>query len=1173
MKRQPMNDSSNPELPTPNQRQRATILGLVSLVLVHCLLVIGFWSVAAVTAQSNSQVVINEIQYHPASDDHGEEYIELYNAGSITVDLSGWQFTDGIAYTFPPGASITPGGYAVVGNDPATVETVYGISGVFGPFTSGRLSNAGERLALENGLGGLVDEVNYDDHSPWPESPDGRGPSLELINPTFDNDSPCSWAASQPIETSSGTPSAQNSVYSSDNIPPCITDVAHAPIFPTASQPVTVTALVDDNSEVVTVTLHYHPEGIPGYVTLAMVDDGSGTDPIAGDLSYTAAIPAHTNGSYVEFYVTATDDQGVKRTVPDGAPRTISDETGGAITISYIYQVEDTSPDSALPIYRLIMTQENWTELITRDLFSNVLLDATFVYSQEVFYNVGVRYRGESTRDVWPRPYRIKFSDEHEFEDRERLNLVSDELGREALSHDLFQRVGLPAPNTRFVTLYINENRQGDYLDIEQVDSDFLEAHLMDNDNGNLYRGFDGADLSYRGPDPDSYRPYYLKKNNEDADDYADIIALTDALTNSPDETFRAEAEAVADMRQWLRWFAVQAVLNNHEGALWIGQGDDYFLYHRPSDDRFILISWDHDSTFVLPDKGIWLPNWYAGEIVRRILNYPDFTRWYYRDIASIAANEFSTAEMYPRIDALPHVLSDGDREELRHYVTARIPALNAEIPNTTLAITTNGGADFPTSQSEITLEGECSPLRDVYVNGSPARVRYPTATTWHYTSTLWTRDNVFVVTDGLHIRRITVYHDDFHGGTLTKDTTLLTSSYPYAITDDIIVPAGVTLTIQPGATLQFQADRYLRANEGGRLLAEGTNTQPIVFTRQSDAYWGGILLDRTQADNRITHAVVEYTKEVIVQPRTHGVSAYGSRITIANSILRHTDASAAVQTYPWGDYYPDIHLLRNEIYDVESDAVHVTEGFALIQGNHIHDIYHGIYALEGIEVSNMSTPALVLDNHIHDISDDCLDLNYSSAIIARNELHHCGDKGISIGHPSSTTLVNNLIHTCLGKDEDRYSGAGIAIKDGAVSRIVNNTVSNSRHGIYLYEGHQGQGGGAATVVNTILWGNNSALDLDSLSAVTVTYSDIERDSGAWPGEGNINTDPLFRHPQRGDYRLQEESPCVDTGTSVGAPDEDIRGVYRPHGDGYDRGAHEFFEFFFSHLPSILRSH
>jgi hypothetical protein len=466
---------------------------------------------------------------------------------------------------------------------------------------------------------------------------------------------------------------------------------------------------------------------------------------------YTAVIPAHDDGLYVEFYVTATDDEGAERLVPEGAPGDISEETGDPVTISYLYQVEDDPPTSTLPIYRLIFTGENYGELLERDLFSNVLLDATFVYQvgaglPRPYYNVGVRYHGESSRPSWPRPYRIKFRDEHEFEDRERINLVSDELGREALSHDLFQRVGLPAPDTRFVTLYINENRQSDYLDIEQIDNDFLEAHFPDNDNGNLYRGCDAADLKYRGPDPDSYRPYYVKKNNEDADDYSDVIALTAALTNSPGETFRAEAEAVADMRQWVRWFAVQAVLDNHEGALWLGPGDDYFLYHRPSDDRFILISWDHDYTFAYADHSIWEPNWLGPEIVQRILNYPDFTRWYYQDIASIAANEFSVAEMYPRIDGLPDVVSSGDRDELEQYVSARVPALNRQIPDTTLSISTNGGADIVTTEPEVTLEGDCSPLRDVHVNGSPARVQYPTATTWRYTSTLPARDNVFII-------------------------------------------------------------------------------------------------------------------------------------------------------------------------------------------------------------------------------------------------------------------------------------------------------------------------------------------------------------------------------------------------------------------------------------------
>ncbi|MCK4314865.1 MAG: hypothetical protein KAX24_03750, partial [Anaerolineae bacterium] len=165
---------------------------------------------------------------------------------------------------------------------------------------------------------------------------------------------------------------------------------------------------------------------------------------------------------------------------------------------------------------------------------------------------------------------------------------------------------------------------------------------------------------------------------------------------------------------------------------------------------------------------------------------------------------------------------------------------------------------------------------------------------------------------------------------------------------------------------------------------------------------------------------------------------------------------------------------------------------------------------------------------------------------------------------------VNNLVYAC---------NDGIAVKDGAVSYIANNTVAdNQENGIWLYEvqlpGHYGLGAGFATVVNTIVWGNGTEieLDLEHGAVITVTYSDVRGDS-VWPGEENINTDPLFRTPQSGVYRLLEDSPCVDTGTPEGAPDEDIRGVYRPHGEGYERGAHEFFEFFSCYLPLILRLH
>jgi parallel beta-helix repeat protein len=76
---------------------------------------------------------------------------------------------------------------------------------------------------------------------------------------------------------------------------------------------------------------------------------------------------------------------------------------------------------------------------------------------------------------------------------------------------------------------------------------------------------------------------------------------------------------------------------------------------------------------------------------------------------------------------------------------------------------------------------------------------------------------------------------------------------------------------------------------------------------------------------------------------------------------------------------------------------------------------------------------------------------------------------------------------------------------------------------------------------NTIFWGNKSS---QISGSANVSYSDIQ---SGWPGEGNINNDPLFADPNKGDYHLKSQagrfnpntqswvqddvtSPCIDTG-------------------------------------------
>ncbi|MFO7881282.1 MAG: right-handed parallel beta-helix repeat-containing protein [Kosmotogaceae bacterium] len=63
-------------------------------------------------------------------------------------------------------------------------------------------------------------------------------------------------------------------------------------------------------------------------------------------------------------------------------------------------------------------------------------------------------------------------------------------------------------------------------------------------------------------------------------------------------------------------------------------------------------------------------------------------------------------------------------------------------------------------------------------------------------------------------------------------------------------------------------------------------------------------------------------------------------------------------------------------------------------------------------------------------------------------------------------------------------------------------------------------------------------------------------------GPENTFGNPLFVDPQWGsdnfDYHLREGSPAIDSGTSIGAPSDDLEGVERPQQKAVDKGCYEF---------------
>ena len=147
---------------------------------------------------TTSNLVVSEFNYNPAdvspaeqaagfSDKDDFEFIELLNTGASTLDLSHLEFDnniEGIGFDFSTLANplLAPGARIVLAKDSNAYALRYGsAAGVAGNF-SGRLSNSGETLTLTES-GSVLLSFAYDDDHPWPDSADGQGASLVLINP------------------------------------------------------------------------------------------------------------------------------------------------------------------------------------------------------------------------------------------------------------------------------------------------------------------------------------------------------------------------------------------------------------------------------------------------------------------------------------------------------------------------------------------------------------------------------------------------------------------------------------------------------------------------------------------------------------------------------------------------------------------------------------------------------------------------------------------------------------------------------------------------------------------------------------------------------------------------------------------------------------------------------
>ncbi|MFT5679609.1 MAG: hypothetical protein ACI8RZ_000513 [Myxococcota bacterium] len=256
-----------------------------------------------------------------------------------------------------------------------------------------------------------------------------------------------------------------------------------------------------------------------------------------------------------------------------------------------LFQVDRVTPIS-------VWVEDDQWQALTLDHYTYV--EASLSAGTAWFDRVGFRKKSTvgSNRDLDDKAaFKIDLNryDDHRLGGQKMLtlnNMVQDPTYvAEHLAYSLYRAAGIPAPRVGYVRLTINGEDWGLYALIENVDDTFLDRWYADG-SGVLYEGAYGTDL-VEGELED------LEVDEGDAGDRADLSAIAEILTSTPDADSIAALEARVDLDGLLTNMAIEAAILHWDGYT---TANNYRLYHDPRTDRIQLLPWGTDQTFISSD-------------------------------------------------------------------------------------------------------------------------------------------------------------------------------------------------------------------------------------------------------------------------------------------------------------------------------------------------------------------------------------------------------------------------------------------------------------------------------------------------------------------------------------------------------------------------------------------
>jgi spore coat protein H len=166
----------------------------------------------------------------------------------------------------------------------------------------------------------------------------------------------------------------------------------------------------------------------------------------------------------------------------------------------------------------------------------------------------------------------------------------------EHLAYEFVRKAGLPAPRTAHAVVSLNDEVLGLYILEEDVNKTYLARWFgAKNKSGNLYEG------SLRDFAQDQTAGMYpweldLKGEVDEGRTRDDLIAFAKFIESTSDADYAAALSGRFDFDSFVTGFAIDMITANWDDYCYAS--NNYYLYHNPADDRFVLLLHGMDFLF-----------------------------------------------------------------------------------------------------------------------------------------------------------------------------------------------------------------------------------------------------------------------------------------------------------------------------------------------------------------------------------------------------------------------------------------------------------------------------------------------------------------------------------------------------------------------------------------------